>query len=172
VGVWAREVHRLVAVVPVDAIGRLIVGAQDFEHDAAAAPYVQRRGLDYDLVTNPSMHSAPLCRLGCADPAGWGCARSSHGPDGLEFRVYALQPSAATASTRAAATAGPPVQTWSGVGAVGHGGLLRNTRISTSLVADAWPISRTSPDTCWKIRFSSRSDMWPHVWPAAITDHR
>ena len=60
VGVRAREVHRFVAIVPSDAVARLVVGAQDFEHDTAAATYVQRRRLDRDAVTNPSTHQAPF----------------------------------------------------------------------------------------------------------------
>jgi hypothetical protein len=40
VGVGAGEVHRLVAVVPPNAIGRLVVGAQNLEHDPTAAPYI------------------------------------------------------------------------------------------------------------------------------------
>ena len=34
----------------------------------------------------------------------------------------------------------------------------RSTSSSTSLVEDVRPSSRTSPSTCWKIRYNSRSD--------------
>jgi hypothetical protein len=50
VGIGAGVVHRFVAVVPPDAVGRLVVGAQDFKHDPAAARYIQRRGLDRVLI--------------------------------------------------------------------------------------------------------------------------
>jgi hypothetical protein len=66
VGVRAGEVHRLVAVVPPGAVGRLVVGAQDVEYDPAAVTYVQRRRLDRDAVTDPEHASrTPFRGLGC-----------------------------------------------------------------------------------------------------------
>jgi hypothetical protein len=48
----------------------------------------------------------------------------------------------------------------------------RSTRSSTFLVEDVRPVSMSSPSTCWKTRYSSRSDMaaiMPNRWRPSIT---
>ena len=85
-GVRAGEVHRLVAIVPPHAVGRLLVGPQHFEHDTAAAAQVQRCGLDRDAIACLSAHLASLHGLGRSDPAApFARRRAGTGPDSRDL---------------------------------------------------------------------------------------